>query len=648
MAEKQLNTRILLKYDSLTNWNKDLGYLRKGEVAIATVTTDEEVSSASKLTGGQPPQVLIKVGDGSHKFSELPYITAKAGDVYSWAKEKTLKYEALPEELKDKIVDLESAIGQGGSVQVQIENAIKDLDVTDVEVAGQFVVAVPETDGKVAPARRALVKTDIPVIDQNQINGLPGALSDLNTAIENEASARETAVEGAKTHAEGLVNGLANGAVAANTAAIAKLNGAATEEGSIAKVLADAKAYAESEAADAEAAAKAHAEQKATAAETAAKGYVDQKVQEINGAADALEGRVKANEDAIKVINGAATVEGSLAKVAADAAAAVAAEAKRAGDKEAELGEAIATEKGRIDAFFASAEIGEAAIDTLKEIQAEIASDNEGAAAMAASIQQNKEAIEAEVKRATAKEDDLAQDLADEVAARDNADKAHTEAINGINTKIGAAEISNGKGTLIEAINANSAAIETEKGRAEAAEASLLAKIGAVEEGKNLAALIAANTKAISDEVTARDNADKQHTADIKAINEKVGAETLTLGGTLISAINANTAAIAAEEERALAAEAKALSDAKAHAEAKVKELADGQVKANADAIAAINGNANIVKKVKFENVSGKTPNVLTGEIANNELTVKFDDSLTFILDAGNADAKYLDATAQG
>ena len=116
--------------------------------------------------------------------------------------------------------------------------------------------------------------------------------------------------------------------------------------------------------------------------------------------------------------------------------AAVEAEAKRAGDKEAELGEAIATEKGRIDAFFASAEIGEAAIDTLKEIQAEIASDNEGAAAMAASIQQNKAAIEAEVKRATAKEGELAKAVTDEATARDNADKAHTEAINGINGKI--------------------------------------------------------------------------------------------------------------------------------------------------------------------------------------------------------------------
>lgn len=645
MAEKTLNTRILLKYDSLTNWEKDLGYLRKGEVAIATVATDEEVAAASKLTGGQPPQVLIKVGDGIHKFSELPYITAKAGDVYSWAKEKTLKYEALPKDLKDKIVALEGAIGQGGSVQVQIENAINALDVPDVAADNEFVVAVPQVDGKVAVERRKLAAADIPNIEEGQVNGLTKKLGDLNTAIGEEVTAREQDVQGAKTYAEGLVNGLANDAVAKNTAAIGVING--TGEGSLAKVLEDAKADATKKANDAEAAAKADATQKANDALAAAKTYTNTEIEKVNGVASGLETRVKANEDAIKVING--TGDGSLAKVATDAAAAVAAEAKRAGDKEAELGEAIATEKGRIDAFFASAEIGEAAIDTLKEIQDEINSDNEGAAAMAASIQQNKEAIEAEVKRATAKEEELVQDITDEAAARVQADNKHTQDIAGINTKIGTADISNGKGTLIEAINANSAAITAEKERAEGVEASLLAKIGTVAEGQNLAALIAANTKAIGDEATAREQADNKHTQDITGINNKIGTETLTLGGTLISAINANTAAIAAEAQRADAAEKKALSDAKAHAEAKVKELADGQVKTNADAIAAINGNANIVKKVKFENVSGKTPVVLAGGIANNELTVKFDDTLTFILNSGNAaTADQLDATAQG
>lgn len=635
MAEKLLNTRILLKYDTLANWNATTTYLRKGEVAIATVASGDtqEVNSVAA------PQVLVKVGDGKTLFKDLPFITAKAGDVYSWAKKASLDYNDLPVTLRDEIDALQAAVGTGGSVANQIaaaiDAAVKALDVEDEAVDKQFVVAVPQTDGKVAVERRALVKADIPVIDQNQVNGLPSALSDLNTAISNEASARATAVQGAKDYADQQVNALANDAVAKNTAAIGVING--TGAGSIAKALADAKAYAESEASDAETAAKAHAEQKAAAAETAAKGYVDQKVQEINGAASTLAGRVKANEDAIAVINSTdATKAGSLAKVAADAAKAVADEAKRAGDKETELAGAIATEKGRIDAFFASAEIGDKALDTLKEIQAELAADDEGAAAMAASIQQNKEAIEAEVTRATTKEGELAQAIADEATARGNKDTEHTNAINGINSKIGT--VPTGK-TLIGLIGENTTAIGTEKTRAEAAEASLLAKIGTVADGQNLAALIAANTKAIGDEATARDTADKQHTADIKAINDKVGTGNTTAGTTLIAAINANTTAIANEKTRAEAAEAKALSDAKAYTDAEVKELADGQVKTNTDAIAAINGNKNIVKSVEGDDV-------IKASIANNKLTIDFDDTLTFILKAG--DSTGLDATAQG
>ena len=632
MAEKLLNTRILLKYDTLANWNATTTYLRKGEVAIATVASGDtqEVNSVTA------PQVLVKVGDGKSLFKDLPFITAKAGDVYNWAKKASLDYNDLPVTLRDEIDALQAAVGTGGSLANQIaaaiDAAVKALDVEDEAVDKQFVVAVPQTDGKVAVERRALVAADIPTIGEGQVSGLTKKLGDLNTAIEAEATAREQDVQGAKTYAEGLVNGLANDAVAKNTAAIGVING--TGEGSLAKVLEDAKADATKKANDAEAAAKADATQKANDALAAAKTYTNTEIEKVNGVASGLETRVKANEDAIKVING--TGDGSLAKVAADAAAAVAAEAKRAGDKEAELGEAIATEKGRIDAFFASAEIGDAAIDTLKEIQAEIASDNEGAAAMAASIQQNKEAIEAEVARAEKKEGELAQAIADEATARGNKDTEHTNAINGINGKIGT--VPTGK-TLIGLIGENTTAIGAEKTRAEAAEASLLAKIGTVADGQNLAALIAANTKAIGDEATARDTADKQHTADIKAINNKVGTGNATAGTTLIAAINANTTAIANEKTRAEAAEAKALSDAKAHAEAKVKELADGQVKTNTDAIAAINSNKNIVKSVEGDDV-------IKASIANNKLTIDFDDTLTFILKAG--DSTGLDATAQG
>ena len=82
MAEKQLNVRVQLKYDTYANWTTNNPVLKAGEMAIATIASGntQEVNSVT------PPQVLIKVGDGSSHYNSLPFVSAKAADVYSWAK----------------------------------------------------------------------------------------------------------------------------------------------------------------------------------------------------------------------------------------------------------------------------------------------------------------------------------------------------------------------------------------------------------------------------------------------------------------------------------------------------------------------------------------------------------------------------------
>lgn len=72
-----LKTRIKLKYDTLTNWTTNDPVLLAGEVAIVD---PGEVGKDGLAT------VLLKVGDGTKKFSELDYTWAKAADVYGWAK----------------------------------------------------------------------------------------------------------------------------------------------------------------------------------------------------------------------------------------------------------------------------------------------------------------------------------------------------------------------------------------------------------------------------------------------------------------------------------------------------------------------------------------------------------------------------------
>ena len=92
MAEKILNTRIQLKYDTWENWSKtDVTgkggnlVLKAGEVAITAIQTGDSVKQTT------PPTVMFKVGDGSTPFSGLPWASALAADVYAWAKKSSIE-----------------------------------------------------------------------------------------------------------------------------------------------------------------------------------------------------------------------------------------------------------------------------------------------------------------------------------------------------------------------------------------------------------------------------------------------------------------------------------------------------------------------------------------------------------------------------
>ena len=80
MAEKILNTRIQLKYDSFTNWKTNNPELLAGEVAIAYLG---ETQTTTTPDNGTHP-VMFKVGPGN--FNDLPWSSALAADVYAWAK----------------------------------------------------------------------------------------------------------------------------------------------------------------------------------------------------------------------------------------------------------------------------------------------------------------------------------------------------------------------------------------------------------------------------------------------------------------------------------------------------------------------------------------------------------------------------------
>lgn len=74
-----INTRIQLKYDSLSNWNTSTFKPLKGEICIAKV-------DVTQPENGLLQPIMFKVGDGDHTFAELGWTSAKAADVYAWAK----------------------------------------------------------------------------------------------------------------------------------------------------------------------------------------------------------------------------------------------------------------------------------------------------------------------------------------------------------------------------------------------------------------------------------------------------------------------------------------------------------------------------------------------------------------------------------
>lgn len=102
-----------------------------------------------------------------------------------------------------RVQELETAIGEGGSVGAQIDAKIQELDVEDAEVTGQYVSAVSETDGKISVTRKALPDyTDIYAPKTHthaiaDVTGLQTELDKVTTLVGTDAgkSARTIANE---------------------------------------------------------------------------------------------------------------------------------------------------------------------------------------------------------------------------------------------------------------------------------------------------------------------------------------------------------------------------------------------------------------------------------------------------------------------
>lgn len=188
----------------------------------------------------------------------------------------------------------------------------------------------------------------------------------------------------------------------------------------------------------------------------------------------AVKASIKTNTDAIAKLNGTDTIEGSVAKTVKDA---IAAEQTRAEGKEQANATAIAGVKDKVDAFLAAADVGDAAVDTLKEIQTYITTHGAAADQMVKDIAANKKAVEDEATRAKAAEGTNATAISDEATRAKAAEKVNADAIATETTRAETAEKANAD-AIAELKKADYAGITSEKiAKWDVAQANVIEKI---------------------------------------------------------------------------------------------------------------------------------------------------------------------------
>lgn len=419
-----LKTRLLQRIDTLENWQTSNPVLLKGEMAVAILG---ETTTTNKGLGGdttKTPIVATKYGDGINAFNDLAWSQSCAADVASFIK-------SITDETKfNELVD------------ARITNA----DLASNDSLSALAVRVTTNEGDIASLKAVCIE------GTNSNEALRAAINSTAATAKTQA---ETAETNAKSYADEKASA-AQSAAEATAAADATAKVSALESGAV-KANADAIDAIEVQIGSEEIGATVTAAIKSLQDSVGSSGTnsLGSRVDTLEGEMDTaqadiidLKGRMTTAEDEIDALQsvtagytGANAIQNAVAdakKAGTDAADAVAAEKTRAEAAESGLSERIA----KAEAFLADANLDTEngnVIDTLKEIQDYITSDQSGATEMLASIQQNKNDIATnagniannasaitELQESVGDLDDKADGIAARVTAIENAPYATT------------------------------------------------------------------------------------------------------------------------------------------------------------------------------------------------------------------------------
>ena len=189
-----LNTRIKLKYDTLTNWTTANPTLLSGEVAVVAIPTSE-TNTVGQVT---KPAIVFKVGDGTTAFNNLPYASALSADVYAWAKAANKPTYTATE--------------VGAATLADITSAIQALDSTASISEGNFITGFDVVDGKVTNVTYGAPETvEIPTYTLTSTSEgnvtITGGETDSTVAINGFSTIAGLARSAVQTVANGTANG---------------------------------------------------------------------------------------------------------------------------------------------------------------------------------------------------------------------------------------------------------------------------------------------------------------------------------------------------------------------------------------------------------------------------------------------------------
>lgn len=181
---------------------------------------EDAVIAAKAAADEKTTMAAVEAKDYATKAEAQGYATAVVGKDNDAGTVDTVKgakayAKGLNDATEEKVAALQEAIGEGGSVDSQIDAKIGELNASEVAVGtGEIIEKVSQSAGKISVSKRALVAGDIPTIEQSQVNGLGTALASKQDtlAFQSDNYDKETNKVITKSDLDAAVSGL-SGAV---------------------------------------------------------------------------------------------------------------------------------------------------------------------------------------------------------------------------------------------------------------------------------------------------------------------------------------------------------------------------------------------------------------------------------------------------